>query len=348
MLGQSWRMIKRVIFIVGVLLTFFVVLEVIRAYETLHNLHLWAGYTFLLLLIIGLVWLIAYAIKGIYLRPAVRPPPKFKDCNNPTLRELQRYRKYLNHYIARLFDNTQIPQENKSFAHRAMQKLPKPTSVHTSKEQLQNEIDLLENQVIKDLLNILDEQAEKEIRRCVRDVMAAVTFVPYRSVDVPIVLYRNLVMTVRVVKIYNSRPRTRELLRILIDTLKVVALVNYFDLGRSLLEDLGSKVPGIGRFIDDIAQGTGAGFMTSIVGHAAKHRCRAFRGWNQEQAKQALSNQVTDFYQDVKDLFKKDFLPAIMARVADKSKETWDKVVCVLDETGSRIGQFVKKAWVRK
>lgn len=343
MLGRCWRMIKRVVFIVGVALSFLIILEVIRAYETLRDLHAWAGWAFLLVLLVGLIWLSYVVIKGIWLRPPVVKPPKIVDRNHPTPKELQRYQAYLQRYIDRLLANKHISSECKEQAQAKLDALQQ-----ADRGQTQDVIREIEEQVIGQLLAELDEEAEKEIRRCVRDVMAAVIFIPYRSVDVAIVLYRNLAMIVRLVKVYNSRPRLRELLIILRDTLKVVALVNYFDLGRSMLEDLGSKVPGIGRFVDDIAEGTGAGFMTSIVGHAAKHRCRAFRGWNEDEAKDSLGRDVVRFYGDVKDMFKKDFLPAIMGRVADKSKETWDKVVGVLDETGSRIGQFVKGAWIRK
>ncbi len=45
------------------------------------------------------------------------------------------------------------------------------------------------------------------------------------------------------------------------DIINIIATVNYINMGKNLIEHLGSKVPGIGRFIDDIAQGIGAGFL---------------------------------------------------------------------------------------
>ena len=155
-------------------------------------------------------------------------------------------------------------------------------------------------------------------------------------------------MAGRIVRIYNSRPRVREQLKMMRDIAAVVATVNYIDLGRDLLEHLGSHVPGIGRYIDNIAEGTGAGFMTSIVGHAAIQRCRAFKEWDQEEACRDVCSNLKGFYSDVKDMFKKDVLPKIMSRVADTSRETWDKVVAALDETGSALGNFVTGALGRK
>ena len=56
-------------------------------------------------------------------------------------------------------------------------------------------------------------------------------------------------------------------------------------MGKSLLEDLGSRVPGIGKTLDNIVQGIGAGLMTSVAGHAALHHCQAFKKWSAEEAK---------------------------------------------------------------
>ena len=113
-------------------------------------------------------------------------------------------------------------------------------------------------------------------------------------------------------------------------------------MGKNLIEHLGSKVPGIGRFIDDIAQGIGAGFMTSVTGHAAIYRCRAYRPFNAEQAKDNIRTRIGSFYADVRDMFNKDILPQITRRIGDTSKDTIDKIASAIDETGSLVGKFVK------
>jgi len=155
-------------------------------------------------------------------------------------------------------------------------------------------------------------------------------------------------MLVRIMKIYNSRGRPGEQLAILGKTLNVVATVNYIGMGKDLLRGLGAKLPGAGRFLDDIVQGTGAGFMTSVVGHAAQYCCRSFKGWDEEEAREDLRQRVKDFYKDVKDLFKKDILPAMMSRVAEASKETWEKISTALDETGNMVGEFVRGTFRRQ
>ncbi len=61
----------------------------------------------------------------------------------------------------------------------------------------------------------LKEHGEREVRRCVRDVMLTVTFSLYRGADLFIVLYRNCAMVVRLINIFALRPRWNELIRIL-------------------------------------------------------------------------------------------------------------------------------------
>jgi hypothetical protein len=117
-------------------------------------------------------------------------------------------------------------------------------------------------------------------------------------------------------------------------------------MSKNLLESLGSRVPLIGKCVDDIAQGIGAGFMTSVAGHAAMYRCRAFRPWDEENAKESLRNHMRDFYADIRDIFKKDILHIIMNRVGDLSKENLEKIrtgiSAALGETGNAVASFVK------
>ncbi len=104
-----------------------------------------------------------------------------------------------------------------------------------------------EEQIIKPLLNTLDEKAETHVQNSVRDVMLGTILSPYKAADLLIVLYRNLVMVKKITTTYNSRPRFREHLRIMLDTVSVVATVNFINMGKNVVECLGSIVPFIGK-----------------------------------------------------------------------------------------------------
>jgi putative membrane protein len=341
-----WKVFKTVFIAVGVLLSFFAVVELLRAYQTLRDIHPIAGIAFIGIVACGLLCAVGYIMISLGSRPPVLTVPAVADPDNPSGREVRRYGSYLTRYIARLSKNDNLPGEDKDKAQEGMERLATALRAGGGREQPLGAVEQAENETIEPLLAKLDEQAEREIRNCTRDVMAAVAFSPYQAIDLMIVLFRNLAMVIRIVHIYNSRPRLKEQLRILADTIAVVATVNYLNMGKSLLEDLGSRVPGIGKSLDDIAQGVGAGFMTSVAGHAAKHRCRAFRKWDAQEAKESLRRHVHEFYADVKDMFWKDVLPGIKGRLGDITRNQWGKVTSgissALDETGRAIGRFMR------
>lgn len=346
MLRTWWKIIRLAVLAIGVLLSFFAVIEVLRAYQTLYEFHPVAAFVFLGVLVCGTVWIIGYLVVTLASRPAVLIPPPISDANSATNRELRRYGKYLTKYIGRLSYNDALSIEDKDKAKEGMVELALALDTGNNKEALFIAVEKAEEQVIKPILAKLNEEANRQIRSCVRDVMIGVTVSPYKAADLIIVLYRNLVMVIRIVRIYNSRPRFREQLRIFADTIKVVATVNYINMSKNLLESLGSRVPLIGKCVDDIAQGIGAGFMTSVAGHAAMYRCRAFRPWDEENAKESLRNHMRDFYADIRDIFKKDILHIIMNRVGDLSKENLEKIrtgiSAALGETGNAVASFVK------
>ena len=203
-------------------------------------------------------------------------------------------------------------------------------------------IEQAQSRIIKPLLEVLDAQADKHVRSSVRDVMLCVAVSPYKSADLMIVLYRNAAMVIRIIRIYHSRPRFREQMRILRDTMRVVATVNYLNLGGKLLEKLSAKLPG-GRFLDDIAQGMGAGLMTSVAGHAAKHRCRAFRGWDEQEAKNSIRQHLVKFYKDVRGIFLTDIMGMMKDRIGGAYQTVREAVESALNATGGVMDTFIKK-----
>ncbi len=346
MLRTWWKIIRSIVLAIGVLLSFFAVIEVLRAYQTLHEFHPVAGFVFLGLLVCGIVWIVGYVVVTLASRPAVLIPPPISDTNSATNRELRRYGRYLTRYISRLSGNPALSAGDKDKAKEGMIELALALDTGDNNDALLIAIEKAEEQVINPILDKLDAEANEEIRACVGVVMAGVVVSPYKAADLIIVLYRNLVMLMRIVRIYNSRPRFRQQLRILGDTISVVATVNYINMSKNLLESLASRVPLIGKCVDDIAQGIGAGFMTSVAGHAAMYRCRAFKGWDEENAKESLRNRMRDFYADIRDIFKKDTLPIIMNRLGDLSKESLEKIQTgisvALGETGNAVASFVR------
>jgi hypothetical protein len=128
------------------------------------------------------------------------------------------------------------------------------------------------------------------------------------------------------------------------DVLGIVAAVNFINFGSRFTEQLMSNVPYIGTIIDDIAQGIGAGLLTSAAGHAAMHRCRAYRGWDREASMQMMASKIDLFFRDIYSIFRHDVLPKMRYRVA--SIETWEKltngVSFVFEKMAGIIRSFVR------
>ncbi|MBN1817765.1 MAG: DUF697 domain-containing protein [Sedimentisphaerales bacterium] len=342
MLARWFRIIRMGIIIIGVILSFFAFIEVLRAYQTLYNLHPWAGYAFLGFVLILCVYLVLHFALSAATRPPVLIPPHVPDPKNASLRKLRRYIRYLQSYLQRLRTNLALESQDQDLARQGLDDLGRALETAKDRDALVAAILDNEQAVIRPLLTKIDEQAARHVRDCMRDVMIAVAVSPYKALDLFVVVYRNLAMVNRIILTYNARPRLREQVQIGWDILAVVATVNYINMGKNLIEGIGSRMPGIGRFVDDIAQGMGAGFMTTIVGHAAMERCRAFRGWDAEAAKTTIRSRIHAFYSDVRDIFKKDVLPSLLRRIGDTSRETMDKVASALDETGRAVTGFVR------
>ena len=301
MIHNWWKTAKTVFFIIGIFILLFFIAEVIRTYQTFYNIHAVVGILFAALLIGSLAWFFGRYILTLISRPPVLIPPKFKDRNDPTNKEIHAYIKYLIKYSNRLNNNEILSCDESNITDSVTAYLKSDLTSEDKTEKLL----LIEKaeQEIKSLLCKLDEKAEEQVRKCTRDVMIGVMLSPYKAADLLIVLYRNLVMITKITRIYNTRPRVREQLKIMYDTICIVATVNYINMGKNLIEGFGSKVPFVGKHLDDIAQGIGAGFMTSVAGHAAMERCMAFKGFNEQQAKDNIRNHLKHFFIDVKNTF---------------------------------------------
>lgn len=307
-----WKIIRTIVLVVGGLLSFFAIVELIRIYTILRDAHPVLGYSYLAVIILGSLWLILYLVVTIGKRPRVLIPPQIEDLAQASPRSINQYIAYLIKYMRRLVNNPLIEDDERTNLISHIEEIEK-TNISGNFDI--DTITEIEETVIEPALRSLDNKAEVKVRNCVRDIMLGVTLSPYRAVDLLIVIYRNLMMVVHVTSIYNSRPQLREQMSIFRDILGVIAAVNYLNIGTKFTEQLLAKVPFIGGVIDDFAQGAGAGILTSAAGHGAIFRCRAFRGWNKEEAINNLAGHLQGFMIDIKNMFIKDILPQTRPRV---------------------------------
>jgi len=354
MLAQIWTLLRRAAIAVGVALSFFAVVELIRAYQALSGLHPAVGSCFAWLLILCFAGLLIYYRLAVYRWRSVLTPPPRQDAETAGEGALHGYLRYLRRVMVRLARNEQLPAEVREGLMREAQRLAELAAARPGRDVMAQAVASTEIDVIEPAMAVLDEMAEKEVRACVRDVMLAVTLSPWRSADLLVVLYRNTGMVARITRVYESRPRLREQLAILRDVAAIVATVNFLNYGSRLLQNMATGVmPFMGRFADDVAQGVGAGLLTSVAGHAAIGRCRAFRGWKQAEAQETVRRKLKDFAADVRDIVTTDLFARIRKPMesqlpADVSKPELlvrikEGLAVALDETAEVMDTFVRR-----
>lgn len=342
MLKQWFFLLKKITLAVGLLLCFFALMEILRAYQTLHQTHWLLGYAFVFVLLASIGWLIWHIWINLAVLPRPLKPPVGFNLSAANVKELRKFLGYQNRLLARLGLNEHLSPQQREAIQLASRAIQYALAAPPDQAFLRQTIQDTQQKTVEPAIAALDQRADQHIRNAMRDVMIGVALSPYRSMDLLIVLYRNSMMTMDIIKIYHTRPAISELARMLMDILNVVATVNYIHLSKNLIEAFGSRLPAVGSFADEIAEGIGAGFMTTIAGHAAKSRCRAFHLWNAEQAKQQLSAHIGDFYNDLKDIFYKDIWGLLKNRVGQASDAIYSAVKESLDSFGSKLGSLAR------
>ncbi len=347
MLNDLWKYASRIAITVGALLTLLVVAELADLFISIHQVNPPLAWIFAVTFIAVALGGLGSLAWSIYSHPPVLTPPMMADETTGT-QDFRAHAAYLARYLRNLSRNPSLDDEDRAKAAAEARQLR--TVIGPAATPPPGLLTKTEEETIKPLLSTLREKAHEEVSRCVRDVMFAVTLSPYRSSDILIVLYRNGAMIMRITALYAGRPRLREQLLVFSDTVRVVAAVNLINLSGRLLEGLTARIPFIGTYADDIAQGVGAGFLTSAAGHALVDRCEAFHGWEREEAVASLGQQSTAFMSDVKDVFFREVVPGLRPRMRSTLAETedagfWlkisDGIRASIDATGAQLQGYV-------
>ena len=306
---RPWVELLRTIAIAfGVLLSFVVFIEIARAFVFLRELSPWLAAGFAITLAGAVAWFAGRFFWAFSMLPRAPAPPVVTDIRNPTPTELQQIAVFLRHRVAQLRSNPRVSAESAGELARIAEQLSQPLSAERV-NALQNDLNAL--------LEPLDGEAERLVQECVRDVMIAVVFSPYRSVDLLVVLFRNGQLALKLAQHYQTQPAAAEQWRILKDVITIVATVNLLNFAEKFVEKLFASVPILGGFVGDLSQGVGAGLLTSAAGHAAIRRCRSVEPWSRQSEQDALAHQMPRFIKDLREIVRVDILPRLQPRIAD-------------------------------
>jgi uncharacterized membrane protein YcjF (UPF0283 family) len=354
-LAHWWKVLRKVTVTVGLLLSFLFLVEVLRVFLVLRDLYSPLGYIFVACIIAAIFYTSILILLRIKKRPKIIVPPNVGNLQNPSADECYAYCRYLVKYIERLTENSNLNEADVEIARQGIAAIENSLRTCKTASALSQRLSKIEEDSIKPLLSILDKKAQQEVRKSVRDVMIGVTLSPFRAADLLIVVYRNIGMVLRVMRIYNTQPLLAEQISILLDVFRVVATVNYLNFSQKLTEKIFSSVPAAGKFVDDIAQGIDAGLLTSLAGYGAIYRCRAYKKLDRDEVDLKIANQIKRFVLIVNSIFKTDVLPKMRIRIISiipngKIRDVgafWqkisDSISNAIDSTGSTFESFIKK-----
>jgi len=351
MIQRILRLVYTAALVAGGLVLFFTLIECLRAYTTLRDVHPMLGTVFGIAVLVGIAVLLVWYVVTIGRRPGVLLPPAGVNPETATGAPLRAFARYQIRLLRRLSENPSVEPARRETARRQSERLREALAAGSHAADLSLTVRHATEHAIAPVLEPLDALARTEVARSVRDVMLGVTLSPWRTADLLVVLYRNLRMTARVMEIYNTRPPLREQVLILRDVFTVVATVNFLSYGSQLFQTLTASVPVLGRFADDVAEGIGAGVLTSVTGHAAIGRCRTYGCWNASDAQRSIRANLGRFLADVKHIVIDDVLhrlrkpveaqlPAAQ-RPANVEETMRVGVVAAMDASASFLDQFV-------
>lgn len=351
MLRSIWRALVTLTLILGVLLTFGAVIDLIRAYQVLYALHPVAGYLFLALLGSAVSYLVFRYVVTVFTHPRILMPPSVGDPAQASPPVLRRYARFLTRLSRRLGENDALSEERGAAALESTVRLR--AALREDDPEALREIVIREEKLgVRPAIDELERRAKREVRDCVRDVMLGVALSPWRSADLAVTIYRNSSMVMRIIRIFDNRPTFREQFLILKDILWIVATVNFLNFGTRLIQNLSASVPVLGRLTDDIAQGVGAGLMTSVAGHTAVERCGSFRDWDRIEASKKISKELGNFLADIRRMVTTDLLPEMRKPIeaqlprGERKPGTFDRlsnsIEKAMDETAEALNDFLR------
>ena len=325
-LQRGWGVLKNALIIIGVLISFGVILEIIRAYETLNNLHPAAGMGFIGVILALLIYLLLQAVRIVKYKRIVQPPAAGRR-NFSAEKYERRYRLFLNELSERFSGNELVLkyclEDLENFSERKEHlSFSGKMAAEAEKEAIE-----FERQYISPIMEKLDREAEKVVSDNVGLVTMGTALSPYKSLDLYIVLARNFRMVNKIIELYRTRPSFRETAGIYYDILKVVAAVNILNAMDNLWAGVGRHIPLVGNYGAAVSEGLFSGLLTSVTGHAAMDRCRTFRPLPNEELAVQYRGKIKNWAGDIFDILRRHLLERINPFKKDEDAITEEEML---------------------
>ncbi|MCB2213215.1 YcjF family protein [bacterium] len=324
-MAKLLKTLERIAVVVGIGLSFFAVIETLRAYQILYDTHPWLGYGFLAV-VAALLLYVVWQVRSLFTLGAALVPPELPGEGPVSPKQAKRFEQHMQRVCDRFSSNPHLVTKARQLdrLREAVDALPEPAGDGSN---VRDAVLAVERDHVSPLLIGLDEAAEAVVSDNVGIVSVGTALSPYRSVDMYIVLARNTRMINRILAIYRTRPTTRETVRVFYDIFRVVAAINLLNAMDNVWAGLGRHVPFLGRYGEAMSEGMFSGLLTSVAGHAAIDRCRSYRPWSQEEAVRKYRGKLHRWSLDVFGILKRHSFDKLKRKSKDPSPEDVDLAV---------------------
>ncbi len=311
---ELWRSARRALHAAAGLITFFITVELVRAYQLFYGFHPLFGYSFA-----GLVLLVAVALL---IRQFTRrrerqtlAPPLRPDGRHLRQEDLVAYTSYLIHRLKRLSLNTRLEETARKNIRQRAYDLEALLVSHPLIEDLTRAISKAEAEVLEPVFAELDEQAAALGKTKIRSIIEDVVEPPFPVITPLVVLYHQVTLITSIAELYLGPCSLREYGRVLSDVEETSRQGDFFRIGQRLFEGAYVSSPPLGRAVDDLGQGITCTWLTWSVTKAAAYRCRALTPWSLHDAVYWLDSQSADSLTVVRDVLINDVLPLLKLRI---------------------------------
>ncbi len=301
------KTIERIAVLVGLGLTFFAVIEILQAYESLARIHPYAGSGFLVLCAV-LIGLLAWQIRALFRYPSAPQLPEVPESGPIAPVEKKKFVKFLNLITKRLLKNEILVSQASENLQKLETRVGKIGHQINNEPAFREEILNIERENFDPLIEILDKKAEAIVSDNVGLVTIGTALSPYRSVDLYIVIARNIKMVNQIIRIYRTSPTLRESILVFYDIARVVAAVNILNAADQLWSGSIRHIPMLHTWGEAVSEGLFSGLLTSVAGHAAIDRCRTYKSWSREEAIKTYLSRIKRWGKDVVDILERYWL----------------------------------------
>ena len=235
--------------------------------------------------------------------------PPLPDLPVASFYELRDYGRHLHKRLRQLSHNPYLSAEMASLARRQAHEIDGVLHAHPLIDDLVRTIEQTEKDILPPLFAALREKASAKLPDFTRESMANGTLQHMRSFVCPVVLTRSMAIVSEIMSFYLRQAGFLEQCFFWKDILRAMCRIEALKLHRTLVHNLYSNLPALGRECEWIGQSLSVGFLTTLAGNLVIDRCESFRKWMPKSSLQRLCATAKDPLINTRNVFNKEILP---------------------------------------